>query len=256
MAELECHQFPCRSDNFGVLIHHPETGATASIDVPEAEAVRRALAATGWTLSDIFITHYHTDHTEGVLAIKGETGARVTGPRGEASKIDGLDGTVGHGDHLTLGNQTAEVFETPGHTLGHIVLLFRDQRIAFTGDTLFSLGCGRVFEGTHDQMFQSMSLLMDWPDDTVIHCGHEYTKANAAFALSVDPDNTALTHRAREVETLRAANKPTLPTTIGAEKATNPFLRFADPAIRARLNMAGADDAAVFSALRTAKDRF
>lgn len=248
--------FPCREDNFGYLIHDEASGATAAIDAPDANAIRQALKRTGWTLSQIFITHHHSDHTEGVAELKSEFGLKVTGPQAEASKIDHLDTLVAEGDTIALGNTSFKIYETPGHTLGHIVYHAPDDKIIFTADALFSLGCGRMFEGTPDPMWAALAKLRELPDETLIYCGHEYTAANAKFALSIDPDNKALQNRVEEVRQQRAQNKPTLPVTLGAEKAQNPFLRADDPTIAAALNLTGSAPADVFAALRKAKDVF
>ncbi|MCB1491282.1 MAG: hydroxyacylglutathione hydrolase [Rhodobiaceae bacterium] len=255
MATLECYQFLCQSDNYCVLVHDPETGATAAIDAPESAAVEQALATTGWTLTDILVTHCHHDHVAGIEALKS-VGVTVTGPAKEASKIPGIDKTVSEGDTITLGNHTARIIETPGHTLGHIAYWFADDALLFAGDTLFALGCGRVFEGTMEMMWASLDKIRALPNETVAYCGHEYTAANARFAVTVDPENAALKARAAEVDAKRAKGEPTLPTTIGLERATNPFLRADDPAIRAALGMADASDAAVFAEIRGRKDRF
>ena len=219
----QVHLFPCLSDNYGVLVHDPATGATTAIDAPEAAAVEAALAATGWRLSDILVTHHHHDHTGGIAALKERHGCKVTAPRNEAARIPGVDATVGEGDVARLGELTARVFDTPGHTLGHISYWFEADRLAFVGDTLFSIGCGRVIEGTPEMMWQSLLKLRALPDDTQVYCGHEYTAANVKFALTIEPDNAALKARAEEVAELRREGKPTIPTTIGAEKAANPF---------------------------------
>lgn len=256
MAALKTHQFPCRSDNYGVLIHDPEAGVTAAIDTPETAAVEKALADTGWTLTHILNTHHHGDHTEGNLALKEATGCTIVGPRGEADRIPGIDVAVGEGDVYRFGTHDATVIETPGHTLGHIAYYFAADKVAFVGDTLFALGCGRVFEGTPEQMWASLSKLMALPGDTTVYCGHEYTQANARFAVTVDPDNAALAARAAEIDAKRARGEPTVPTTIAIELETNPFLRAADPAIQAHLGLAGADPAQVFAEIRRRKDSF
>lgn len=262
MAALQIHQFECLSDNYGVLIHDSEAGVTASIDAPEEAAVQKALDDTGWALTHILVTHHHADHTQGISALKQKFGVRVIGPKAESSKIPTLDETVSGGDIFQFGGFSVRVYDTPGHTLGQVNFHLPDafaegKGVAFTGDTLFALGCGRVFEGTHAMMWQSMqTLLGNLPDDTVIYCGHEYTLANARFALSVDPDNGALQERAAEIEALRAAGKPTLPTTMARELATNPFLRPDDAGIQAHLGMAGVPLGDVFSEIRSRKDRF
>jgi hydroxyacylglutathione hydrolase len=256
MAPLQIHQFPCLSDNYGVLVHDPDADVTASIDTPEAAAVERALAATGWRLTHILNTHHHHDHTGGNLELKERTGCTIVGPRGEAAKVPGLDVAVGDGDSYRFGTREARIIETPGHTLGHIAYHFAGDRVAFVGDTLFALGCGRVFEGTPAQMWASLSKLMALPADTTIYCGHEYTQANARFAVTVDPANEALARRAAEIADLRARGEPTVPTTLAAELATNPFLRADDPDIRAHLGMADADPVEVFAEIRRRKDNF
>jgi hydroxyacylglutathione hydrolase len=191
----QTHLFPCLSDNFGVLLHDPATGATASIDAPEATAVEAALKATGWTLSHILVTHHHQDHTGGIAELKAKYKCRVIGPRDEAAKIPTLDETVAEGDSIKLGSLAGRVLDTPGHTAGHISLVFDADKIAFVGDTLFSIGCGRVIEGTMEQMWNSLLKLRGLPDDTQFFCGHEYTQANIKFALTLDNSRD---HRCRE----------------------------------------------------------
>ena len=253
MPALKIDQFTCRSDNFCVLVHDSQTGLTASVDAPEEAPILAALERTGWTLSHILTTHHHADHVEANLALKNRFGVEIIGPEGG---IPGVDRTVGDGDSFRFGAFDVEVIATPGHTLDHVCYYFPQARTAFTADTLFALGCGRIFEGTAPQMHNSLARLAALPDDTTIYCGHEYTLANARFAVTVDPDNEALLRRAREIEALRAEGKPTLPTTIGLEKRTNPFLRAADPRIRKVLGMQNADDVAVFAEIRRRKDTF
>jgi len=255
MPGLQIYQFPCRSDNFGVLIHDAATGLTASIDAPEAAAIHKALSDTGWKLTHIFTTHHHADHTDGNLELKSQTGCVIVGPGGESAKIPGIDSAVVGGDTLSLGSWQAKVFDTPGHTLGHISLWFEAAKVAFVGDTLFSLGCGRIIEGDPQMMWKSLSTLAALPADTAFYCGHEYTEANARFALTIEPDNPALQARAAEVTALRAAGKPTLPSTIGAELAANPFLRPGSPEIRKRLGMEGKPDWQVFGEIRERKNK-
>lgn len=254
MAELQFHQFACLSDNYGVLVHDPESGNTASIDAPDAGAVREALSAIGWNLSHILVTHHHFDHTQGITDLKEEFKCQVIGPRGEADKISTLDQSVGDGDNFEFGGDTVSVIETPGHTLGMVNFHFTNSGVVFTGDTLFALGCGRVFEGDKPMMWRSLQKLMTLPAETIVYCGHEYTQANAAFSLTIDPENEKLIERAKEIDQLRAQGKPTLPTTIGLELETNPFLRAADPGVRSHLGMQDASDEAVFAEIRTRKD--
>jgi len=251
------HQYLCLTDNYGALIHDSATGATACVDVPEAEPTLRALAERGWTLSDILITHHHADHIQGVPGLKAKfPNARVWGPGKDAARIPFLDHRVAEGDEARVGSLVARVIETPGHTLGHIAYHFDADKIAFCGDTLFSLGCGRVFETPYAVMWSSLVKLAALPGETKVYCGHEYTQANGRFALTIEPDNPALKARVEEVAKLRAESRPTLPTTIAAELAANPFLRAEDPAVQAAVGMKGADPAAVFAEIRARKDRF
>lgn len=251
---IEISQFFCRSDNYGVLVHVASAGVTISIDAPDAEAVERELAAQGWSLTHILTTHHHGDHVAGNDALKAKYGAEITGPTSEADRIPGLDRSVSGGDRFEVAGLAIDVLDTPGHTLGHIAYVMPNQKTAFVGDTLFAMGCGRVFEGTTEQMWASLDRLRQLPDDTVVYCGHEYTEANAAFALSVEPENSELQARAKEVAALRASGAATLPTTIGREKATNPFLRVESAEIRARLGLADATDTEVFTKVRRLKD--
>ena len=254
MTPLEIDLFPCRSDNFGVLLHDPVSGATASIDAPEEKPILDALARRGWTLTHILTTHHHGDHVEANLALKQRFGATITGPKREA--IPGIDRKVDEGDVFDFAGRRVEVIATPGHTLGHICFYLPEEKLLFAADTLFALGCGRVFEGTPAQMWGSLEKLAALPDETTVYFGHEYTLSNARFAKTVDPDNAALLARVAEIEALRAAGGFTAPTTIGLEKATNPFLRAGDPAIRRHLGMETAGDAEVFAEIRGRKDRF
>src|SRR5262245_26310737 len=256
MATLQIHQFPCLSDNFGVLIHDAEAGITASIDAPDATAVARALQEKGWTLTHILTTHHHLDHTAGNAALKAETGCTIIGPRNEAAKVPGIDRQVGEGDTFAFGSHQVQVLDTPGHTAGHITYVIPSAKVAFVGDTLFALGCGRVIEGTPQMMWDSLRKLMALPKDTAVYCGHEYTQANAAFALSIEPDSAALQQRATAVDELRAAGTATLPTGIGLELETNPFLRPHVPAIQRRLGMEGRPEWEIFREIRERKNRF
>ena len=248
--------FMCRSDNYGVLLHDSATGATASIDAPEAAPIEAALTATGWKLTDILVTHHHADHTDGIMALKSKYKCRVVAPAGEAAKIPGVDETVREGDKVKVGNLTGNVIETPGHTLGQIVYWFHADNLLFAADTLFSVGCGRVIEGTMDQMWGSMLKMRDLPDETKIFCGHEYTAANIKFALSVDKGNKDLLARAHQAAKQLAAGEPTIPTTIGEEKKTNPFLRASEPSLAAAIGMAGKPANEVFAEVRERKNKF
>ena len=248
--------FLCYEDNFGVLIHDPQTGATASIDAPEAEPVEEALQATGWKLTDILVTHHHGDHTAGIAELKQAHGCRVTAPRNEAARVPAVDLTAGEGDTISVGSLKARVLDTPGHTAGHVSYWFEQDRLVFVGDTLFSIGCGRVIEGTPAMMWQSLLKLRALPEETAIFCGHEYTAANVRFALTIEPDNRALQARAAEVNSQIAAGRPTIPTTIGAERAANPFLRADVAAVAAAVHLADRPAAQVFAAVRERKNKF
>ena len=256
MQTLEIELFPCRSDNFGVLLHDPATGATASIDAPEEAPIIEALERRGWTLTHILTTHHHGDHVEANAALKKRFGVTIIGPAKEAARIPGLDQAVDGGDRFEFAGHPVDVIWTPGHTAGHICFHFPEDKLLMAADTLFALGCGRLFEGTAADMWSSLSKLAALPDDTTVYFGHEYTLSNARFAVTVDPDNAALTKRVAEIEALRAAGKFTAPTTIGVEKATNPFMRAGDAAIRTTLGMPSASDAEVFGEIRRRKDNF
>jgi hydroxyacylglutathione hydrolase len=256
MTPLDIELFPCRSDNFGVLLHDPASGATASIDAPEESAILNAAARRGWTLSHILTTHHHNDHVEANLALKERFGLTIVGPAQEADRIPGLDRAVDDGDVFDFAGRRVEVIATPGHTLGHICFHLPEEKLLFAADTLFALGCGRLFEGTPADMWRSLQKLAALPEETIVYFGHEYTLSNARFAKSVDPDNTALSARVAEIESLRKAGAFTAPTTIGLEKATNPFLRAADPAIWRHLGMETASDVEVFAEIRARKDQF
>jgi hydroxyacylglutathione hydrolase len=255
MAKLEIHQFPCLSDNYGVLIRDAEHNVVAAIDAPDAKAVAAALQAKGWRLTHILTTHHHGDHTAGNLALKGETKCTIIGPRAEAAKVPGIDKQVGEGDTFKFGGHEVRVLDTPGHTAGHISYVIPSAGVAFVGDTLFAIGCGRVIEGNAQMMWASLEKLMALPKETAVYCGHEYTQANARFALTVEPENEALLKRAKQVDALRAAGKPTLPTNIGIELETNPFLRPHVPAIQKRLSMVGKPEWQIFGEIRERKNR-
>jgi hydroxyacylglutathione hydrolase len=255
MARLEVERIPV-GDNYVWLLHEPGTGATGVVDPATASPVLARLRAHGWSLDWILTTHHHADHTGGNLELKRATGCRIAGPKKDAARVPGLDLGLVEGDTFSLGDARARIIETPGHTSGHISFWFEDAKALFCADTLFSLGCGRLFEGTPAQMWGSLQKLAALPDDAVVYCGHEYTLANARFALTVDPANPALRARAEEVEQLRAEGQPTVPSTLGAERAANPFLRPDDPAIRQTLGMEGASDVDVFAEIRRRKDRF
>ncbi|MGN6763552.1 MAG: hydroxyacylglutathione hydrolase [Rhizobiaceae bacterium] len=253
---IEIDQFMCLSDNFGVMIHDRESGATALVDAPEEAPILAALERTGWKPSIIFTTHHHTDHVQANLALKEKFGLKIIGPKAEASKIPGIDETVVEGDTLSFGDEPVRVIETPGHTAGHVSYHFPQSGVVFTADTLFALGCGRLFECPPETMFASLKKLTVLPGATRVYCGHEYTEANARFAVTIDPENSALVARAAEIRKLRAEGKPTLPTTIERELETNPFLRWHDAGVRNTLGMPKASDEEVFAEIRKRKDNF
>lgn len=256
MPRLEFQQFICRSDNYGLLIHDPETGQTVSIDAPDATAIGNQLKQRGWRLTHILTTHHHGDHVEGNTVLQAEYGCEIIGPAGEADRIPGLTQQVSGGDEFTWAGHHVHVLACPGHTKGHIAYHMPSAQAVFAGDTLFSLGCGRVFEGTMTEMFGAVSQFKALPPETRLYCGHEYTQSNAHFALSVEPENEALQKRAAEVDQLRAGGSMTCPSTIGLELETNPFLRTDSAAIRQTLGLPQATDAEVFAELRRRKDGF
>lgn len=251
---LQFHQFGynLNSDNYGVLVHDPDSGATACVDAGDADAVLVALAQTGWTLTQLWITHHHGDHIEGLAKVKSATGCAVVGPKG----IDGVDHVLAGGDVFDFAGRDVIVIHTPGHTLDMLNFHIPAEATVFVGDTLFVMGCGRLFEGDGAMMWQSLQKLMDLPPDTVVYCAHEYTVANADFAASIDPENMELAMQMDRVRSLRARDLPTVPTDMATELATNPFLRPGDPAIRSALGMEDASDAEVFTEIRRRKDGF
>jgi len=253
---LQIETIPCLSDNYAYLAHDPDTGQTALVDVPEAGPILAALERNEWDLSHVLITHHHDDHTGGLTEVLENAPAKVIGAAADADRLPPLDIAVEEGDSIIIGNATGHVIDVSGHTVGHIAFHFPESKAVFTADSLMALGCGRVFEGTMDQMWNSLSKLAALPPETTVYSGHEYTQANAKFALTVDPDNPALTSRAAAVDAAREKGHPTVPSKLSEELATNPFLRAADPAIQAHLGMEGADAAEVFAEIRRRKDRF
>ena len=227
VATLEVVRVPVLSDNYAWLLHDPDSGDTLAIDPGEAQPLLDAAAARGWRIGQVWNTHWHPDHVAGNEAVRAASGARITGPAAEADRIGTLDATVADGDTLRLGGHSAAVIATPGHTAGHVSFHFADDRLAFTGDTLFAMGCGRLFEGSPADMFGSLARLAALPGETQVFCGHEYTQSNGRYALHAEPDNPAIAQRMAEVDRLRAAGEPTVPTTIAQELATNPFVRAA-----------------------------
>lgn len=255
-SKLEVHQFPCLEDNYGYLLHDPDSGFTASIDTPEVTAIEHALQEKGWQLTHIFNTHHHFDHAGGNLELKEKTDAVIVGPRKDARRIPGIDIHVGNEDNYFFGKHEMIVFDTPGHTTGHVIFYFPDAGFAFVGDTLFSLGCGRLFEGTPEEMWKSIQKVLQLPDETELYCAHEYTEANAEFAVTMEPQNPDLLERAAEIKRLRAARLPTIPTTVALERKTNPFMRPTSAEIRKTIGLPDAPDTEVFAEVRRRKDNF
>ncbi|MCF1710506.1 hydroxyacylglutathione hydrolase [Tabrizicola sp. J26] len=253
---LELVTIPCLKDNYAFLIHDEESGQTSVIDVPEAAPILAALAARGWELSDILLTHHHDDHIAGVPELRAKTGALVTGAEADIRRLPPLDLAVSEGMSVTIGREFGQVIDVPGHTVGHIAFYFPQSGLVFTGDSLMAMGCGRLFEGTPAQMWESLSKLAALPPDTLVCSGHEYTSGNARFALSLEPDEPAIKSRASAVEQARANGQPTVPSRLSDELATNPFLRASNPRMKAVLGMDRAQDAAVFGEIRARKDRF
>ncbi len=221
---LEIALFPCLSDNYGFLIHDAETGATAAVDTPDAREISAQCEARGWILTEIWNTHWHPDHTGGNVALKRRYRAKVRGPHRVAGEISAIDETLGEGDSFDFAGHRVEILHTPGHTDEHIIFHIPDAKAAFVGDTIFALGCGRLFEGTPQQMWDSLSKIMALPDDTALYCAHEYTLSNAKFALLVEPENSALLKVVAEAKAKRQKNIPTVPTSVAAERLTNPFI--------------------------------
>ena len=249
-------QFTCRRDNFGVLLHDEDSGITLSIDAPEEAPILGALEQEGWRLTHILTTHHHDDHVSANETLKMRFGCEIIGPAEEAARIPGLDRPVRGGDHFALGRIQVEVIDTPGHTAGEISYFLPQDKALFAADALFSLGCGRLFEGSPAEMWESLQRLRALPDDTMLYCGHEYTATNARFAVDVDPGNLLLQERVKEVEALRVEHRATLPVALGREKKTNPFLRADDPELAAALGMEGADPVAIFAALREKRNGY
>lgn len=253
---LEVYQFPCLSDNYGYLIHDAKNDLTATIDTPEVAPINAALEKKGWKLTHILNTHHHFDHAGGNLELKEQWGCTIVGSGPDADRIPGIEIKVTDGDTYDFGDYTADVFDVSGHTIGHIAFYFASEDVLFSGDALFALGCGRLFEGTPDQMWTSLRKLKALPDTTTVYCAHEYTAANAAFALSVEPNNSDLIARVDEIKALRADGKPTVPSNLGVEKATNPFLRPDSVQLQETIGVDGGNLVAVFAETRRRKDNF
>ena len=261
MIQPDIHQFPCLKDNYGVLVHDREGGVTISIDAPDAAAVMAALDQRGWSLTHILVTHHHADHTSGIAALKRATResgmeCKVYAPRAEMARIPGADIAVGEPDVLSIGSLNIAVLDTPGHTIGHVTYWIPDAGVAFVGDTLFAMGCGRVLEGTPQMMWGSLQKIAGLPKSTSLYCGHEYTVSNAKFGLSIEPDNARLKERLAEAEAEVASGRATLPTRLEDECATNVFLRAGSSAVRERVGLTNAPDWKVFADLRERKNKF
>ncbi|WP_226779682.1 hydroxyacylglutathione hydrolase [Oceaniglobus trochenteri] len=254
---LELAVIPCLSDNYAFLLHDAGTGATALIDIPETQPIERALTARGWSLSEIWITHHHDDHVQGLDGLlEQHPGVPVVGAAADAHRLPPLDRQVSDGDRFDFAGHGVQVFDVSGHTMGHVAFYVADAGAAFTADSLMALGCGRLFEGDAETMWNSLGKLVALPPETLICSGHEYTETNARFALTIEPDNAALIERAASVRQDRAMQVPTVPSTLADEQATNPFLRAHLPEVKAHLSMQGASDAEVFAEIRARKDRF
>ncbi len=256
MAALDIVQIPVLNDNFIYLLHEADSGETAAVDPALDEPVLQALEERGWGLTHILITHHHGDHTGGNEALKRATGCTIVGAGNDAGRIPGIDVRVRDGDSVRVGDRSARVFEVPGHTSGHVAYWFERDRALFSGDTLFSLGCGRLFEGSAEDMWRSLGKLRDLPDDTRVYCAHEYTDANADFALSIEPGNEDLIRRAEQVTRLRERGEATVPSSLAEEKRANPFLRADNEALQAAAGLAGLDAVSAFAEIRRRKDSF
>jgi hydroxyacylglutathione hydrolase len=254
---LDLVTVPCLSDNYAFLLHESDSGATALVDIPEAAPIDAALSERGWTLTEVWITHHHADHIQGLDALQTPRDRlTVRGAAADAHRLPALDQALGDGDRFDFAGHAVHVLDVSGHTRGHIAFHVPDARAVFTADSLMALGCGRLFEGTPGMMWASLSRLAALPDDTLVCSGHEYTAANARFALTVEPDNPDLEARAKAIEAARAAGRPTVPSTLAEERATNPFLRAGLSSVKSRLSMQGEDDAVVFGEIRRRKDAF
>lgn len=253
---LEIVTIPCLKDNYAFLAHDRATGQTAVVDVPEAAPIAAALRQRGWRLSHVILTHHHWDHVDGLAALLAEHPATVVGAAADAHRLPPLDVAVAEGDRIVIGSDEGRVIDVSGHTLGHIAIHFPASQVVFTADSLMAMGCGRLFEGTPAQMYASLAKLAALPDETLVCSGHEYTASNAKFALTIEPGNAALISRVQKIETARDQGRPTVPSLLSAERATNPFLRSDSPEIQANLGLIGAAPVTVFTEVRRRKDSF
>lgn len=253
---LQIVTIPCRADNYAFLLHDAAQGVTALVDAPELAPIETALAQQGWALDLILLTHHHYDHVDAVDPLREAHSAQVLGAAADAHRLPELDIAVSPGDEVTVGRERGTVIDVSGHTVGHVAFHFPDSAAVFTADSLMAMGCGRLFEGTPDMMWQSLTRLMALPPETMVYSGHEYTASNTRFALTVDPGNPALAARANRINAAEETGTPTVPSRLDEELATNPFLRAADPAIRKLLKMTSATDAEVFAEIRRRKDAF
>lgn len=253
---LELVTLPCLADNYTYLIHDPATGATAVVDVPDAAPILAELERREWRLTDILLTHHHDDHVAGVPALRAATGAKVWGAEADRHRLPRLDWSLWEGDKVSVGGEEGVVIDVPGHTVGHIAFYFPHSGLAFTGDSLMAGGCGRLFEGRPDQMWQSLQKLAALPRETLICSGHEYTASNLRFAATIEPANPALAARTMRVGLARGQGRPSVPSRLSGELATNPYLRASLPEVKAAVGLAGASDAEVFAEIRARKDRF
>ncbi|MEM9063125.1 MAG: hydroxyacylglutathione hydrolase [Pseudomonadota bacterium] len=253
---VEVVTVPCRSDNYAYLVHDTGSGQTALVDAPSVDPIVDALEARGWGLEQIWITHHHADHTDGVPDLVAKYGSKTVGHAKDRARLPALDVELSEGETVTLGESTARVIDVSGHTIGHIAFVMDNDNVAFTADSLMALGCGRVFEGTHAMMWESLSKFLDMPDDMLIYSGHNYGQANGRFALSIEPENKALLDRIDAIKAADATGAFIVPVSMAEEKATNPFLRAVEPSVKASVGLDGADDASTFAEVRRRKDSF